>query len=67
MSEVEAGYKIQKNGLTLELKDYSGDRAFCYCSGCGIVVPALEHYTKEALDKWFQNHLSLFPKEHNEK
>ena len=67
MSQVEVGYKIQKNSLTLELKEYSGDRAWCNCSGCGIVVPALEHYTEEALGKWFDLHIALFPKEHSEK
>ncbi|MGH9921364.1 MAG: hypothetical protein ACRD38_01285 [Nitrososphaerales archaeon] len=67
MSEVATGYKIQKNGLILEVREYSGDRAWCYCSGCGSVVPALEHYTKEALEKWFDLHIALFPKEHSEK
>ncbi len=67
MSEVEVGYKIQKSGLTLEVKEYSGYRAFCNCNKCGLVVPALEHYTKEALQKWFDTHIALFPKEHSEK
>ncbi len=65
MSEVPAGYKIQKNGLTLEVKQYSGDRSWCSCSGCGVVVPALDHYTKEALENWFDKHIELFAKEHS--
>ncbi|MEM2785570.1 MAG: hypothetical protein QXU32_07545 [Nitrososphaerales archaeon] len=64
MSQVPVGYKIQKDGLTLEVKEYSGDRAWCYCSICGYVVPALDHYTEEALESWFAIHISLFPAEH---
>ncbi len=65
MSEVPIGYKIQKNGLTLEVKQYSGDRAWCYCSACGLVVPALAEYTKSELEEWFGKHIELFSKEHS--
>ncbi len=64
MSQVPIGYKIQKNDLTLEVKKYSGDRAWCYCSACGLVVPALDNYTESKLQEWFNKHIELFAKEH---
>jgi len=65
MSDVPTGYKIQKNGLTLEVREYSGDRAWCHCSACGYVVPALDHYTKSELERWFEKHIELFAKDHS--
>ncbi len=65
MSEVPTGYKIERDGLTLEVKQYNDNRAWCYCSGCGVVVPALDHYTEEALENWFDKHIELFAKEHS--
>ena len=66
-SEVPIGYKIRRERITLEVKEYSHDRVWCYCSKCGYVVPALNRYTKENLESWFDLHISLFPKEHAKK
>ncbi|MEM2760253.1 MAG: hypothetical protein QXU32_06745 [Nitrososphaerales archaeon] len=63
-SEVHVGYKIKKKNITLELKEYINDKAWCRCSACGDVVPALENYTKEELENWLDNHIALFPREH---
>lgn len=62
--EVPIGYKVVKKGVTLEVKEYAHDRMWCHCSACGYVVPALESYTIEKLESWFDLHISLFPKEH---
>ncbi len=61
------GYKVSRNGLTLEVKQYKGDRAWCLCSACGLVVPAIDKYTKENLEEWFGKHIELFSSEHREK
>ncbi len=65
MSELPVGYKIQRDGLTLEVKAYSGERVQCRCSACGFVVPALSKFTKSGLEKWFDRHIELFAKEHS--
>jgi hypothetical protein len=65
--EAPVGYKIIRKGITLEVKEYSQDRMWCYCSICGYVVPALKKYTKEELENWFDLHISLFPKQHAKK
>jgi predicted nucleic acid-binding Zn ribbon protein len=62
--EVPIGYKMTRKGVTLEVKEFSHDRLWCHCSACGYVIPVLDSYTKEKLESWFDFHIALFAREH---
>lgn len=47
--EVLTGYKIVRNGITLEVKEYSRGKMWCYCSLCGYVIPTLDNYIRKIL------------------
>ena len=68
------GYKIERDGITLEIKKYvkrnkgaEGYRAICYCSVCGQIVPALKMYTEKMLSDWLECHINLFLQDHGVK
>jgi hypothetical protein len=65
--EVTVGYEIRKKDVTLVVREYTNERAWCRCSACGDVVPALDRYTKQKLENWLEAHILLFPAEHAKK
>lgn len=58
------GYKIEKDGVTLEIRKYVKSKAICYCSVCGPLVPALKSYTTQNFSNWLDFHISIFRSEH---
>lgn len=62
--KLPAGYKITKDGVSLEIKRYIKSKAICYCSACGQVVPALKSFTPETFSNWLDRHISLFQEKH---